>query len=145
MISWIKKYFNIPITKKREYDSYEQTQLSRLERYKTSCDCIGSYKYTDHYDAIYRVKVLGEYSYYDIDGTVSGIVVEMDSGKIIRVNNLYDTKPHDWIVYLSYGNKLIYSNDMKYITKDELSERFLQQVPIDKRREIKLNILLSKK
>jgi hypothetical protein len=145
-MSWIKKIFGqVKILRPIVRNDFENMLLGRLERYKVFCENEGKTFYTDNDNKIFKLKVLGQYEYYDVDGTVSGKVAETENGEIINVAwlSLYYKKPHDWVIYLSKLEKYQYSIRQKYDTDEELVRKFLNNLPKDVIREIKINSIMS--
>ncbi len=145
-MSWFKKIFGqVKVLRPIVRNDYEKMLLDRLERYKVYSEFEDKTFYTDKEGKIFKVKVLGQYQYFDVDGTVSGKVAETENGEIINVAwlVLYDKKPHDWITYLGNSEKYQYSNRQKYDTDEELVKRFLNKLPKDVIREIKINSIMS--
>jgi hypothetical protein len=119
--------------------------LGRLERSKVFCEYEGKTFYTENDNKIFKVKVLGSYKYYDVDGTVSGTIAETENGEIINVSRLvlYTKKPHYWVNHLSSSEKYQYSIRQKYDTDEELVNKFLNNLPKDVIREIKINSIIN--
>lgn len=111
-MNWLKKIFGqVKVLRPIVRNDFENMLLGRLERYKVFCENEGKTFYTDNDNKIFKLKVLGSYSYYDVDGTVSGTIAETENSEIINVAwlSLYDKKPHDWVIYLSKSEKYQYS------------------------------------
>jgi hypothetical protein len=145
-MSWLKKIFGkVKILKPIVRNDFEKMLLGRLERSKTYCENEGKTFYTENDNKIFKVKVLGSYSYYDVDGTVSGTVAETENGEIINVSwlVLYDKKPHYWVNHLSPSEKYQYSVRQRYDTDEELVNKFFNNLPKDVIREIKINSIIS--
>lgn len=145
-MSWLKKIFGkVKILRPIVRNDFENMLLGRLERYKVYCENEGKTFYTDNDNKIFKVKVLGQYQYYDVDGTVSGKVAETENGEIINVTwlSLYYKKPHDWVTYLNKSEKHQYSIRQRSETNEELVRKFLNNLPKDVIREIKINSIMS--
>lgn len=143
-MNWLKKIFG-PKTKRVRTD-YENMLLNRLEKHRIETRyCDGKTFYTDDDKTIFKVKVLGRYEYEDVDGLVGGTVVEKEDGEITQVNFnfLYEKKPHDWVIYLSTYDRSQYCSALKYYTDEELTNKFLNSLPKEVVREIKINSLLN--
>jgi len=145
-MNWLKKIFGqVKVLRPIVRNYFENMLLGRLERYKVFCENEGKTFYTDNDNKIFKLKVLGSYSYYDVDGTVSGTIAETENSEIINVAwlSLYDKKPHDWVIYLSKSEKYQYSIRQRYDTDEELVRKFLTNLPKDVIREIKINSIIS--
>ncbi len=145
-MNWLKKIFGqVKVLRPIVRNDFENMLLGRLERYKVFCENEGKTFYTDNDNKIFKLKVLGSYSYYDVDGTVSGTIAETENSEIINVAwlSLYDKKPHDWVIYLSKSEKYQYSIRQRYDTDEELVRKFLTNLPKDVIREIKINSIIS--
>jgi hypothetical protein len=150
MINWLfNKIFNaknLIKTKVRIYSDYEKMLLNRLERNRKYCEDEGRYFFIINSESkIDKVRILGYYSFYDVDGTVSAKVAVKDDGEIVSVgwDILYTKKPHDWVIYLSNRDKTEYSNFIKYTHEDsKIIEKFYSKLPVDVKREIILNKVL---
>jgi len=145
-MSWIKKIFGkVKILRPIVRNDFENMLLGRLERSKIYCEYEGKTFYTDNDNKVFKVKVLGKYEYYDVDGTVSGTVSETENGEIINVSwlILYDKKPHDWVTYLSRSEKYQYSIRQRYDTDEELVRKFFNTLPKDVIREMKINSIIN--
>lgn len=94
-------------------------------------------------------QVLGYYSYYDIETTKHGYVL-----KNLRTGNITDytlgwfgnafffkNKPHTWFRLLHYDHKREYHDDVKYLTDEELFDKYYKKLPVDIRRDLKLKEL----
>ncbi len=141
----IKKVKNLIKTKVRIYSDYEKMLLNRLERNRKYCEDEGKYFFIINLESkIEKVKILGYYSFYDVDGTVSGKIAVKDDGEIINVSwvILYTKKPHEWVMYLSNRDKNEYSNFIKYHEDFKIIEKFYSKLPVDVKREIILNKVL---
>lgn len=145
-MSWLKRIFGeVKLLKPIVRNDFEKMLLGRLERHKVYCENEGKTFYTEFDNKIIKVKVLGSYRYYDVDGTVSGTVSETENGEIINTSwlTLYYKKPHEWTIYLSKSEKNGYSFRQKYDTDEELEEKFFNNLPKDIIREIKINSIIS--
>lgn len=150
MINWLfNKIFNaknLIKNKVRIYSDYEKMLLNRLERNRKYCEDEGRYFFIINSESkIDKVRILGYYSFYDVDGTVSAKVAVKDDGEIVSVgwDILYTKKPHDWVTYLSNRDKTEYSNFIKYTNEDsKIIEKFYNKLPVDVKREIILNKVL---
>lgn len=145
-MSWITKIFGKVTLKPRVRSNYENMLLQRLEKYRIESKyCDGQTFYTDDDKTIFKVKVLGKYEYDDVDGLVAGTVVEKENGEIIQINFnfLYEKKPHDWVIYLTTYNRSQYCSALKYYSDEELTNKFLNTLPKELIREIKINSLLT--
>lgn len=142
-MSWVSKLFGK--VGLRPKSDFENMLLDRLKRHKVFCDIEGRTFYTDDDKEIYKIKVLGKYSYYDVDGTVSGIVVEKENGEIssLYLQFLYERKPHDWVIYLNTSHRSRYVQMQKFNTDEELVNKFLNELPKDVIREIKINSIIN--
>lgn len=143
-MSWLTKIF-VKVKILRPRNNYEKMLLDKLERYKVYSEFEGKTFYTDKEGKIFKVKVLGQYQYFDVDGTVSGIVAETENDEIINVAwlVLYSKKPNDWVTYLCNSEKYQYSIRQRYDSNEELVRRFLNKLPKDVIREIKINSIMS--
>jgi hypothetical protein len=145
-MSWLKRIFGkVKILEPIVRNDFEKMLLGRLERSKVFCENEGKTFYTDNENKIFKVKVLGSYRYYDVDGTVSGTVSETENGEIINVSwlTLYDKKPHEWVTYLSSSEKYQYSIRQRYDTDEELVKKFFNTLPKDVIREMKINSIIN--
>ena len=145
-MNWIKKIFGkFKILNPIVRNDFEKMLLGRLEKSKVFCEDEGKTFYTENDNKIFKVKVLGSYKYYDVDGTVSGTVGETENGEIINVSwlVLYDRKPHYWVNYLSSSEKYEYSIRQRYDSDEELVKKFLNNLPKDLIREIKINSIMN--
>lgn len=146
MINWFNEIFNRTRKITRIYSSFEKMLLDRLKRNKKYSEDEGRYFFIINTESkIDKVKILGYYSYFDVDGTVSGKIAEKENGEIVNVNwqILYVKHPHDWVFYLSNSDKIQYANFIKYTHDDALIiEKFYKKLPLDVKREIILNKVL---
>jgi hypothetical protein len=143
-MSWVSKLFGK--VGLRPKSDFENMLLDRLKRHKVFCDIEGRTFYTDDDNEIYKIKVLGKYSYYDVDGTVSGVVVEKENGEIEKklfLNILYERKPHNWIIHLNTSQKSRYSQMQKFNTDEQLANNFFKELPKEVIREIKINSIIN--
>lgn len=151
MIKLFKRLFSTKKIVKREYTTWEEMHLRRLKQNETYSEHKGKKYYaydisgfTNSEPRIEYVEILGYYSYYDVDGTVFGLIAEsQENGSILNVTRhlLFTRKPHFWIKYLSTDKKNDYCRLQKYIDDNKLENQFLKELPVNVIREIKLKKL----
>jgi hypothetical protein len=149
MINLIKKLFNKdkkvfntpkeePKTNKKDY-SY---LLNLLKNNRIPSNFEGKYFYDERR---LKLKVLGVYSYPDVDMNKTGIVVEYECGKIDSIHRwsfLFKIKPHEWFNLLDDASKRDYSRDLNSnVSYEDLEKRYYSKIPIDNSREWKLKQL----
>lgn len=145
MIEFFKNLFASKVAK-REYDLIEKMHLRRLEQDEEYYEHKGKEFYALIQNEVYLVKILGAYRYFDVDGTVAGLVAEKKSnGEVLNVGyngrNLFKRKPHDWISYLKDEYIYEYQQSQRYNSDSELESKFFNKLPINIIREIKLKRL----
>lgn len=147
MIKFFKNLFTTKLVK-REYDPYEKMHLRRLEQYE-EYSLYKDKKYFTYIDNEFKsIKVLGAYKYMDVDGLISGLVVEVCSnGQILNIGfraNLFKRVPHSWVIHLTDFNLDSYITMQKYIDDDKiLEDKYFKSLPKDIIRDIKIKKLIK--
>jgi hypothetical protein len=143
MINKIKNLFsrNKPLLTKTNNEDYSYL-LNLLENNRKWSELEGRYFYDERG---VKLKVLGVYSYPDIDMTKTGIIVKYESGKIDDIHvwsHLLKNKPHDWFTLLDTKTKLDYSRNLNDdFSYEDLEKKYYSKIPIDNSREWKLKQL----
>lgn len=145
MIEFFKKIFTKTkkSLSKREYTQFEKVELERLERHRKPHYSDGEVLYIEIDDNFIESRVLGSYSYEDVDGSVYGTLVKTCDGRIININwaRKCRIKPHDWIYNLSNKDKDEYLSLASMCSLEDLYNKFYHRLDKGYLRDQKLKQL----
>lgn len=105
------------------------------------------YAFDDDNNIVHIKKIIGSYRVIDIDYLHYRTVCKLYNGRIIEIRGskftLYDYKPHFWVIYLSNYDKELYSRDMDSLNDYELSNVYMNKLPIAIKRKLSLKKVLN--
>lgn len=144
-MEFFKKLFNMGRKAVHIPTRYEKIELDRLARHEVYCEDKDKVLYIHSKGELIRVKVIGKYSYYDVDGQVSNIIAQKDNGEIIGIwrTITFVRKPHDWVLSLSAANLWAYSRSQDRTSDSDLEARFYKELDVATKRDMKLERLLK--
>jgi hypothetical protein len=121
--------------------------LNLLEDYEISTP-LDEFKDKLVYTISDKYKLLGVYSYPDIDINQTGIVVRSENGSLIKLDKhtiLFINKPPEWVKHLKWESKIEYSRDQFVLSQDDLFNKYYKLIPNDIIRDMKIEEILKNK